>query len=127
MTNIKYLGQIIEENGRKSDLIRASLIKICPQQMCYLYQAFFRFSNYCKVFIPVINFLRAPLKVLLKTDSKWNWTTECQKVFEKNKKILPSYLFLSDFDPKLEIIVTTYTSHYGIIAVILQDGSVKAK
>ena len=63
--------------------------------------------------------LRAPLNELLKKDKLWVWTTECQQVFEKIKKILTSDLFLTHYKPDLEIIVASNASSYGIGAWIL--------
>ena len=73
--------------------------------------------------------LRAPLNDLLKKDKKWKWTTECQATFEKIKTTLTSELFLTHFDPKLNIIVASDASSYCIGACILHlmfDGSKKS-
>ena len=95
-------------------------IKQQEQQQCteeqYDYQSF----------IPKMHKLRAPLNQLLKKDKHWEWTTECQAAFEEIKKILTSNLFLSHFNPELDIIVASDTSQYGIGACLLHimpDGS----
>ena len=44
----------------------------------------------------------------------WEWTTECQQAFEKIKKILTSDLFLTHYNPDLEIIVASDSSSYDI-------------
>ena len=71
--------------------------------------------------------LRAPLNELLK-DKKWKWTPECQTAFDQIKKALTSDLFLTHYDPKLEIIVASDASSYGVGAHILHkmpDGTKK--
>ena len=72
--------------------------------------------------------LHALLNDLLKKDKKWKWTPECQTAFEKIKTTLTSELFLTHFDPKLNIIVASDANSYGIGACILHlmtDGSKK--
>ena len=45
---------------------------------------------------------------------------EYQKVFDKMKNSLISYLLITHFDPKLEIVVVSDASEDGIGAAILQ-------
>ena len=82
-------------------------------------QSFLRLANFYHVFIKNMHELHAPLNDLLKKDKKWKCTTECQAAFEKIKTTLTSELFLTHFDPKLNIIVASDASSYGIGACIL--------
>ena len=71
--------------------------------------------------------LRAPLNELLK-DKKWKLTPECQTAFDQIKKALTSDLFLTHYDTKLEIIVASDASSYGVGSCILHkisDGTKK--
>ena len=73
--------------------------------------------------------LHASLNELLKKDKKWRWTPECQTAFDQIKKALTSDLFLTH-DPKLEIIVASDASSYGVGACILHkmpDGTKKPR
>ena len=63
--------------------------------------------------------LRAPLNKLLKKDKTWSWTPECQAAFERIKETLTSDLSLTHYDPKLDIIVASDASSFGIGACIL--------
>ena len=57
-----------------------------------------------------------------------DWTAEWLEVFEKIKKTLTSDLFLTHYNPDLEIIVANDTSLYGVGACILHemtDGTLK--
>ncbi|KIH68921.1 hypothetical protein ANCDUO_00739 [Ancylostoma duodenale] len=86
-------------------------------------------TNYYGVFIPGMHRLRAPLDALLKKDTPFVWSSECQDAFQRDKDVLTSPLLLTHYDPKLELIVATDASDYGIGAVILHrypDGSEKA-
>lgn len=129
MSEIKYLGQIINAKGRRPDPKRAEAIKNMPiPKNITTLQAFLGLANYYGIYIKNMHDLRAPLNNLLKKDVKWNWTDKCQQAFEKIKSALTSDLALTHYDPKQEIIVASDASDYGIGAVILhkfEDGSKK--
>ena len=78
-----------------------------------------------KLIIKNMQNLRGPLNKLLKKDKPCLWTPEYQELFEKVKKTLTSDFSHTNYDPTLDIIVT---SSYGIGACILHklpDGSRK--
>ena len=129
LESIKYLGHIIDKNGRKPDPERSTAIKEmpAPNNIASL-QSFLGLASYYQSFIPKMQDLRAPLNELLKKDKTWCWTTECQEAFNKIKEVLTSDLFLIHFDPKLDLIVACDASSYGIGACILHkmpDGTNK--
>jgi hypothetical protein len=129
MDKIKYLGQIIDEHGRRPDPDRAIAIKNmpAPENIASL-QSFLGLANYYNVFVPRMHNLRAPLNELLKKDQKWVWTQECEEAFKKIKDILTSDLFLAHYNPKHEIVVASDASAYGIGACILHkmdDGKLR--
>ncbi len=73
ISEIKYLGQVIDSKGRKLDPSRLCAIKNMPAPTnLSALQVFLRLANYYGNFIPNIHVLRAPLNKLLKKDSKWN-------------------------------------------------------
>ena len=129
MESIKYLGHIIDKDGRKPDPERSIAIKEmpAPNNVASL-QSFLGLASYYQSFIPKMQDLRAPLNELLKKGKTWSWTTECQEAFNKIKEALTSNLFLTHFDPKLDLIVASDASSYGIGACILHkmpDGTNK--
>ena len=72
--------------------------------------------------------LRAPLNALLKKDSTWKWTPECQEAFNKIKNTLMLDLSLAHYNPESDIIVASDASSHGIGVCILHkmaDGSKK--
>ena len=73
--------------------------------------------------------LRAPLNELFKKDKTRSWTPECQTAFEKIKETLTSDLSLTHYNPKLDMIVASDASSYGVGAYMLHkllDGTRKA-
>ena len=120
MKQIRYLRQIIDENGRRPDLERAETIKnmLSPNNVTNL-QVFSGLANYYSICIPKIYDFRAPLNDLLKKDRKWIWSKECKAAFQKIKSYMLVDLSLAHFDSKKEIIVASDVNNYGIGVVIL--------
>ncbi|KAA3677466.1 uncharacterized protein DEA37_0014526 [Paragonimus westermani] len=130
LPQIKYLGFIVDCNGRRPDPAKISAIKDLPSPTNRVQlQSFLGLVNYYNSFVPNMHQLRAPLNNLLRKDTKWVWSHECQSAFDSLKRILSSDLLLTHYDPNLPIIVAADASDYGIGAVILHqfpDGHQKA-
>ncbi|XP_005877553.1 PREDICTED: uncharacterized protein K02A2.6-like, partial [Myotis brandtii] len=130
MSSLTYLGSVIDCHGRRPDPAKISALETMPPPTNRSkLQSFLGMVNYYNQFVPQMYQLRAPLNELLKKDSEWNWSPECQKSFDDIKRILSSNLLLTHYDPKLPIIVAADASEYGIGAVLLHkfpDGKHKA-
>ena len=83
MEKIKYLGHIIDKDGRRLDAAIKDMP--APDNITSL-QSFLELANYYQIFISNMYDLRAHLNELLKKDKPWVWTAECQEAFEKIKK-----------------------------------------
>ena len=102
MKQIKYLGKIIDKNGRRPDPERAETIKNVPvPNNVTNIQAFLDLANYYSIYIPKIYGLRAHLNNLLKKGAKWNWLEEYEEAFQKIKSCLQSDLSPAHFDARL--------------------------
>ena len=78
MNEIKYLGHIINKDGRRPDPERLQSSRICPPLiMLRYYRASLDLQITTKVSLKNLHDLRAPLNELLKKDKKWRWTLEC--------------------------------------------------
>ncbi|MBM6549427.1 hypothetical protein H7673_11295 [Streptococcus dysgalactiae subsp. equisimilis] len=119
MSSIKYLGFILDKNGRRPDpeKIRAIQKMPPPKDMTTL-RSFLGLVSHYSTFLPDMHRIRNPLNCLLTKDQPWNWSTECQSAFDCIKSMLSSHLLLTHFDPVLEIIVAADASNYGVGAVI---------
>ena len=123
-------GTYVDKDGRRPDPERATAIKDMPApDNVTTLQSFLGLGNYYQSLIKNLHYLRAPLNERLKKDKKWRWMPECQTAFDQIKKALTSNLFLAHYDPKLEIIVASDASSYGVGSCIqrkMPDGTKKA-
>ena len=144
LPEIKYLGHIINRDGRRPDPERANAIRNMPApDNAQALQRFLSLTNLYQGFIKNMQNLRGPLNELLKKDKPWLWTPECQEsrkplhrispmygpLNAKIKKTLTSDLSLTHYNPTHNIIVVSDASPYSIGACILHklpDGSRKA-
>lgn len=130
MDSVKYLGFVFDKNGRRPDPENVRAIQnMPPPSNVATLRSFLGLISYYSNFLPQLHRLRAPMNHLLSKNVKWNWSTECQKSFDKVKSLLISDLLLTYFDPSLEIVVAADASDYGVGAVIshrFQDGTEKA-
>ena len=127
---IKYLGFIINKQGRKPDPEKTkAIIEMKQPTNIGELRAFLGMINFYNSFVPDMATLREPLNALLKKDTTFQWNEECENAFRKTKEILQSDLLLTHFNPNLPISISADASGYGLGAVILHqfpDGKVKA-
>ncbi|KAA3674546.1 uncharacterized protein DEA37_0009003 [Paragonimus westermani] len=127
---VEYLGFITDKHGRHPDPASVEAIKAMPppKDVSGL-RSFLGLVSYYGAFLPTLHQLRGSLNRLLTKDSKWEWTTECPRSFEKVKAMITSDLHLTHFNPSLPIEVASDASNFGIGAVIsnvFPDGSEKS-
>nr|XP_049464977.1 uncharacterized protein K02A2.6-like [Anopheles coluzzii] len=126
---IRYLGHIIDSQGLRPDPLKIEAIKkLPPPKDISGVRSFIGAVNYYAKFIPSIRDLRYPMDKLLQNGNTFEWTPECQKVFERFKTVLSSDLLLTHYDPKLDIVVSADASSIGLGATLshkFPDGSLK--
>ncbi|CAH8573507.1 unnamed protein product, partial [Schistosoma haematobium] len=124
---VRYLGFIIDKNGRKLDPENTEAVKTMPPPTdVQTLRSFLGIVKYYGVFLQDLHRLRATLNWLLKKYNKWVCSTECQETFLK-QLLSPNFL-LKHYNPD-RISVAANASNYGIGAVISHnypDGSEKA-
>ncbi|KHJ91397.1 hypothetical protein OESDEN_08740 [Oesophagostomum dentatum] len=94
MPQIRYLGCLIDKDGRHpdSEVIRQMPVSKNVQEV--------------RSFLGMVSYYGS-------------WTKECEAAFNRAKEVLASELLLTHFGPSLLVIVAAEASHYGIGAVIL--------
>ena len=74
--------------------------------------------NYYSKFIPQAAAWLSPLYKLLEKKSTWQWTDECNNVFQECKSLLTSDAVLVHYDIKKQLRLSCDASQYGVGAVL---------
>ena len=89
-------------------------------------QTFLGLATYMGPFIPNLSALTAPLRNLLKKDSKFQWNANYQEAFKQIKRSITSQVTLSYFDESQGVTLQVDASTKGLGATLIQDGNPKA-
>lgn len=120
--NVTYLGHKVTSNGVLPDETKYDIIRNYPQpKSSDDARRFVAFCNYYRRFIKNFAEIARPLNKLLKKNSEFLWTEECQESFGKLKKLLlePQILQYPDFDKPF--LLTTDASKEACGAVLSQN------
>lgn len=129
-TEVKYLGHVLSENtvrplwGDNLKAIRDFPVPVTKKNV----RQFLGKINFYNKYIVNSSSLLEPLHNLLRKNSEFIWTEQCQNSFEEVKTHLCSQPILAIFDPALDIIIETDASGEGIGAVFKQrqeNGEIK--
>ena len=116
---VEYLGHRIDADGLHTLDSKVAAIQQAPSPRdVQELRSFLGLVHYYGKFLPKLSTLLHPLNNLLKSDSKWEWTEECERAFVQTKKLLASAPVLAHYDPDLPIRLAGDASAYGIGAVI---------
>lgn len=130
MRQVKYLGQIMDGDGIRPDPAKTSAIaNMPPPHDVHSLRSYLGAVNYYAKYVPEMRKLRSPMDQLLKAGVKWEWSTACQRSFDRFRDVLQSPLALTHYNPKMDIIVSADASQHGIgarIAHKFPDGTIKA-
>lgn len=127
---IQYCGYIINKSGihKAPDKVEAINNMRRPTNITEL-RSFLGMIHYYDRFIPNLSSILKPLNTLLQKETKYEWSSNCEKSFQAAKEAFTSPRCLVHFDPKLPIALATDASPYGVGAVlshIFPDGSERA-
>ena len=87
-----------------------------------LYNLFRGLVTFYMRFIPSCSSILHCLSTLLKNDTTFVWSPECQKAFNKVKSLLASPPVLIHFETSKSVVVECDASLYGVGACLLQQG-----
>ena len=95
---VKYLGQVVSKKGiHPSQKKIEAILKVDPPEDHTQLWLFLGMVNHYRKFVKFLADLSAPLNRLLRKDTPWEWTSECQKSFEKVKVIPQRSLLTKQF------------------------------
>lgn len=120
-SEMRYLGYVVNSNGLQVDpeKVKAMVEIAIPRNVKHVRSIVGTFSWYRR-FIPNFSDLISPLTNLLKKNSKFLWTPECEQSFTLLKEKLVSAPIMSCPNYDLPFQVQTDASGYGLGAVLSQ-------
>ena len=88
---VDYLGHVISKEGTKPNPNKTAVIDMYPVPKDKTeMRRFMCMSNFYRRFIHNYSKLACPLNHLLKNDTKWEWSSDCEKAFLEIKRQLVS-------------------------------------
>lgn len=120
-SELLFLGHILTPNGFKPNPESTSAItKLPAPRNLKAVRSFLGMCNYYRRFIPKAAELSKPMTDLLKKDTKFLWTDDCQRSFDTFKGILTSPPILQYPDFTKPFIISCDASYTAISGVLSQ-------
>lgn len=124
---VDYCGYTIDKEGIHKEDQKIEAIKQMPRpKNLSEIRAFTGMINYYGRFIPNLSTILRPLNALLRKDTSFIWSKECEAAFCQAKEAFISNRVLVYFNPRLPLVLATDASSYGVGAVFSHrypDGS----
>ena len=121
------MGYCIDADGLHKSPAKVKAVVDAPRpQNQQQLQSFLGLVNYYGKFISALSTITHPLNQLLCHQTKWQWSQECEKSFQKLKDQLSSDQVLAHYDSTLPVRLACDASQYGVGAVIshlMPDGT----
>ena len=118
---VDYLGHVISKQGIKVNPLKTHAVDSYPQpKTAKQIKSFLGMTSYYRRFIKDYSLITGPLTSLLKKDTKFKWTPECEKSFQTLKKALSSAPILAFPQFDKEFIISVDSSEYSIGFVLSQ-------
>ena len=118
-TEVKFLGKIIDKNGKRLDPSSVDAIVNMPAPTDkQTLRSFLGHMSYISRHIPDIRIARAPLDALLKKDVNFVWEKAHSEAFSNCKKLASNPATLAHYDENLPLVLITDASPVGIAACL---------
>ena len=119
--SLEYYGYVFSERGMQPSVNKITAIQEAKQpENQKAVRSFLGLTNYLKRFIEDYSTLTYPLRQLLKQNTDFIWTDDCNTAFIALKDKLTSEKCISYFDEEKETFIYTDASPFGISAILLQ-------
>ena len=123
MSEVKYLGQIIDKTGARLDPDKIKAIQKCQIQQTNKQELhrFLGLVNYVGKFIPNLSQITTPLRNLLEKNSHWNWNHEHDTTTDTIKNIITANPTLQFFDINKKAQIRVDASCQTLGVCLMQD------
>ena len=122
MTEIKYLGHVVNGDEVKIDPDRTKAIRDLPPPTSQKQvRSFLGCCQFVRAFVHDFARIAKPLTILLKQNEQFRWGSEQEEAFQRLKSKISDTASLSHFDPDLPTQIRCDASKAGIGAVLVQD------
>ena len=124
-SEVKFYGHIFSQNGVKAepDKIKAITEMSKPVNVSEV-KSLLGMAQYMSRYIPDYATITAPLRLLTRKETPWQWTNEQHRAFDKLKDTLTESRVMSYFNSRLETKVIVDASPVGLGSLLVQDGRV---
>lgn len=124
---VKYLGYIVDKHGLHKDPCKVEAILNAPRPTDVAkIKSFVGVVGFYSRFFPNLAQVLAPIYNLLKKESSFVWSEECQDAFDLVKSVMASDKVLAHYNQNLPVKLTCDASIYGLGAAIfhvMEDGT----
>jgi hypothetical protein len=127
LEEIQFLGHVLSANGIAVDPSKVKdILEWKPPAIVHQVRSFLGLVGYYRRFIPDFSKLVKPITNLLKSDTKFNWSSKCNDAFEQLKVLLTTSPVLAQSDIEKPFDVYCDASGSGLGCVLMQEGQVIA-
>jgi hypothetical protein len=127
LEEIKFLGHVLSANGIAVDPSKVKdILEWKLPTTVHQVRSFRGLAGYYRRFIPDFSKIVKPITSLLKNDTKFNWSSRCNKAFEQLKVLLTTAPVLAQPDIEKPFDIYCDASGSGLGCVLMQEGRVIA-
>ena len=121
LQEIEFLGHLVTPAGIAVDPKKTEKVKKYPQPNTVSeLKCFLGLASYYRRFVPNFAHISAPLNALLRKNTPFKWTTDCENAFSKLKQLLTTPPILAFPDFTQPFILQTDASGKAIAGILAQ-------
>ena len=122
--SVIFAGQLVSSSGIKSDPSKTEALKNFKRPINVSdVKSFLGVAQQLASFSPDLAHITAPLRALLKKDTKFIWTDDIDTAFERTKQLLTSDQILKPYDPDLVAHLYCDASRIAVGFALLQKST----
>jgi hypothetical protein len=127
LEEIQFLGHVLSTKGILVDPSKVKdILEWKSPTTVHQVRSFLGLAGYYRRFIPGFSKIVKPITGLLKNDTKFDWSSKCNKAFEQLKVLLTTAPVLAQLDIEKPFDVYCDASGSGLGCVLMQEGRVIA-